>query len=167
MFDLRSVSLATGEQHRVDVPVEIAPFTIGGVPYGAVPATVSADLAITRLRNGWVFDEAFLAEVHGPCHRCLEPAVVPIDVDTTEFHAFRPEPGSEADMMCEFLRDERDLDTDAMASAAVVLAMPVRVLCRDDCRGLCPRCGANLNLASCDCPADEPDERWSKLRELQ
>ncbi|MGA3244100.1 MAG: DUF177 domain-containing protein [Bacteroidota bacterium] len=48
-----------------------------------------------------------------------------------------------------------------------VLALPPKMLCRDDCAGLCPRCGANLNRAKCDCGKDEIDSRWSGLEKLK
>ncbi len=165
MFDLRSVTIGAGEQHHEALPVAIAPFTIGLEPYAAEPANVVADFAFTRLRNGWVFDAAFAVSIHGSCHRCLGPAVTDIALETSEFHAFRPDPGAEAEMTCEFLHDEA-LDTDALASAAVVLAMPVRVLCRESCAGLCSGCGADLNIGQCSCPPPEPDPRWAGLAEL-
>ena len=167
MFDLGSVVLATGEQHRATVAVVVSPMTIGGEPYVAEPPPVTASFAVTRLRNGWVFDLAFETAIHGTCHRCLEAAVLPLEIDTSEFHAFKPDAGAEADMTCEFLADDLDLDLDAMASAAVVLAMPVRVLCGDDCAGLCPTCGSNLNEGPCACPPAGPDARWARLGELR
>ena len=48
-----------------------------------------------------------------------------------------------------------------------VLALPPKMLCRDDCAGLCPRCGTNLNRAKCDCDKDEVDSRWSGLQKLK
>jgi uncharacterized protein len=165
MFDLRSISLGTGEQHRETLPVTIAPFSLGGTDYHAVPEVVACDFAVTRLRNGWVFDERFEVELHGTCHRCLGDAVVQGEIEAHEFHAFRPGPGAEDEMTSEYLVDD-ELDTDRMATDAVVLAMPFQVLCRDDCLGLCPRCGTNLNEGPCDCPpVAEPDPRWSALRD--
>jgi uncharacterized protein len=149
MFDLRSITLGAGEQHREELPVTIPPFTIGGEEYRAEPETVPVDFAVTRMRTGWVFDERFHASVHGTCHRCLGEAVLGLDVEAREVHAFRPHPGAEEDMTCEYLRDDV-LDTDRMATDALILEMPVQVLCRDDCRGLCPTCGADLNVAPCE-----------------
>jgi DUF177 domain-containing protein len=166
MFDLRSLRLSAGEQHRQRLPVTIAEFTVGGAPYVAVPDVVDAAFAVTRLRNGWVFDERFGVEVHGPCHRCLEDAAVALDITAQEFHTLDPELAQDEDMVSPYLSEDDQLDTDRMASDAVILAMPVQVLCRDDCAGLCPRCGANLNEGPCSCPPEQPDERWSKLREL-
>lgn len=49
---------------------------------------------------------------------------------------------------------------------AVGLEFPTRVLCREDCKGLCPNCGVNWNEQSCDCTTEQTDSRWDKLREL-
>ncbi len=49
----------------------------------------------------------------------------------------------------------------------VVLTLPQKMLCRDDCAGLCPTCGTNLNRAACECQKDEIDSRWSGLQKLK
>jgi uncharacterized protein len=49
----------------------------------------------------------------------------------------------------------------------VLLTLPVRTLCRPDCKGLCPRCGRNLNAEPCSCEASPADERWSALSDLR
>jgi uncharacterized protein len=165
VFDLRSVKLAVGEQHREPLAVTIEPFTIGGEPYASPPEPVTADFAVTRLRNGWLFDERFDAAIHGPCHRCLSDAVVTLSVHAREFQATQPEPGAEDDMTCEYLSDG-ELDTDSMARDAVQLAMPLQVVCRKDCAGLCPRCGANRNDGPCGCRDEEPQHGFGVLRDL-
>ena len=58
-----------------------------------------------------------------------------------------------------------DLSDDVRQS--ILLAFPLKHVCRDDCKGLCPRCGKNLNEGSCDCKDDPLDGRWDKLKELQ
>jgi uncharacterized protein len=49
----------------------------------------------------------------------------------------------------------------------VLLAVPLKNVCREDCRGLCPQCGRNLNDGACDCKETRVDGRWDKLKELQ
>ena len=49
----------------------------------------------------------------------------------------------------------------------VLLALPLKHICREDCRGLCPQCGRNLNEGECDCKETRLDGRWDKLKELQ
>jgi len=56
-------------------------------------------------------------------------------------------------------------DLEELAAEQLALAMPVKPLCRADCRGLCPRCGANLNLGPCGCPEQRSDDRFAPLLE--
>ena len=49
----------------------------------------------------------------------------------------------------------------------VLLSVPLKNVCRDECRGLCPLCGRNLNEGTCDCKETPVDGRWDKLKELQ
>jgi len=65
-----------------------------------------------------------------------------------------------------FYRDER-IDLSQMIVEQIVLALPMKPLCEPECRGLCALCGANRNLASCDCSPEETDPRWAPLKTLQ
>ena len=58
------------------------------------------------------------------------------------------------------------LDLSEAVRQYVLLAAPMKPLCRKDCAGLCPSCGRNLNQGSCGCPAGSPDPRWSQLEKL-
>jgi uncharacterized protein len=49
----------------------------------------------------------------------------------------------------------------------VLLAVPLRSLCREDCKGLCPCCGKNLNIDTCSCAAQVPDPRWAALEDIK
>ena len=49
----------------------------------------------------------------------------------------------------------------------LLLAVPMRVVCREDCKGLCPQCGSNLNTGKCECPPGPSDVRWAGLKELK
>lgn len=48
----------------------------------------------------------------------------------------------------------------------VILGLPQKMLCREDCAGLCPTCGSNLNLGKCECKSDDTDARWSELQKI-
>ena len=58
------------------------------------------------------------------------------------------------------------LDTDALLRDDILLELPSKFLCKDSCKGLCPKCGKNLNEGKCDCPEKEPDPRFAVLAEL-
>jgi uncharacterized protein len=65
-----------------------------------------------------------------------------------------------------FYRDER-IDLSQMIVEQIVLALPMKPLCKPDCRGLCALCGANQNLASCECAPEDTDPRWAPLKMFQ
>ena len=107
------------------------------------------------------------ARVRLTCRRCLaereERYVVPLD--------FRLEPGVEPGAEDEGifpLRPDGDVvDLGPMVREELLLALPEFAECRPRCRGLCPRCGVDLNEETCDCGSSEPDPRWETLRKLR
>ncbi len=166
MFDLRQLHLEPGDHRQQAIEVTIEPLTFGGLTYRADPHEPAADLEVARLRSGILFGLQFGTVVHGACHRCLEDAAVELVIDAEEYQA--DDPASPDDEVCEYYqRAAGTLDTDLWASNAVVLSLPTRILCRPDCKGLCPTCGSNLNEGTCDCTHETVDTRWAALAELR
>jgi uncharacterized protein len=160
--DLRTLRLAPGDYRRLQVPVTIAPFTAGAQEYRADPSEVNAQLGLTRLAGGLLFDLAFDVTVVGPCQRCLEDAREELGVSAREYQADVPE--VEDEETTPYLAGEL-LDVDRWATDSAILALPIVIRCRDDCAGLCAQCGANRNLVACGCKPPK-DPRWERLREL-
>ncbi len=110
-------------------------------------------------------------EVH--CDRCLREVVIPIHRQLDLFYT--PEDplagrGGEMELQprdLDFAVYEHEaIDLDALVREQMALSVPTRVLCREDCRGLCPQCGADFNLETCQC--QQPiDPRWQALADLQ
>lgn len=106
------------------------------------------------------------------CTRCLTPVTQPVEASMTllvTVGATAPLPG-EHELEEEDLNvlevDEPKLHTEPIVFEHLQLNVPMRVLCREDCAGLCPICGANWNEESCDC--EQPgDPRWGPLQELR
>jgi uncharacterized protein len=104
------------------------------------------------------------------CGRCLEEFRA--EVNQAVDARYVPRPAVPSDV--ELAPDDLDLDfyqNDELNVAALVetetsLALPMKPLCREDCRGLCPVCGANRNLTPCTCPPRPPDARLAVLRDL-
>jgi uncharacterized metal-binding protein YceD (DUF177 family) len=114
------------------------------------------------------------------CVRCLEP--VPMDLaeeldllylpqssnvgpaaeDADDDGGLRLEP---EELAVSFYKDER-IDLAQMILEQIVLALPMKPLCKADCLGLCPQCGVNRNISSCDCAPEDTDPRWAQLRTL-
>jgi len=101
-----------------------------------------------------------------PCRRCLTDAKVHVQ---DESHVIFAEPGSdETDDPDVQVLDERSniIDLRAMLREQWLLNVPGYAVCRDDCKGICPTCGKDLNEGACDCPATR-DARWDALRKVQ
>jgi DUF177 domain-containing protein len=134
-----------------------------GVPQGS---PVDLDLRLESVMEGVLVSATAQAEVAGECVRCLDPITRSVEVSLQELYAY---PGRERDMAddeTELPVLEGDLiDLEPVLRDAVVLALPLRPLCRDDCPGLCPECGVRL----ADDPAhghEEADPRWAALQGL-
>ncbi len=103
--------------------------------------------------------------VAGECRRCLTP--VPVAVGAEVGALFTQEADAADDPDAYHLgRDATRIDVTPAVREEVILAVPRYVLCREDCRGLCPRCGQNLNAGPCGCPP-ATDPRWQALAALK
>jgi uncharacterized protein len=168
-FDLAGLRLSTGEGRRLELEIPIDPVVLGAESYtvedtAGASAGVPVALEVSRMTgDGYALRLRFGARLRGPCMRCLDLAQPTVEVEAREVD--RPGGGEELDSP--YVNDET-LDLAAWARDAFVLALPVKVLCREDCAGLCQVCAANLNEAGPDHRHEEaPDPRWAKLRELK
>lgn len=107
------------------------------------------------------------------CDRCLTPLVQRVDTEV-QLMVIQNAPQSiddELELTAEDLEvtfvDGEELDADRLLLEQLQLNVPMRTLCREDCLGLCPECGCNLNIESCDCASNRVDPRWEALRGLQ
>ena len=104
------------------------------------------------------------------CDRCLAPVAVPLEVEFETAFIPQEKAAGEPEHV-ELLAEDMGLaafegdaiDLDELVREQILLALPSRNLCREDCRGLCPTCGADLNAGPCGCAQDETDPRWAAL----
>ncbi len=110
------------------------------------------------------------AAVPQTCGRCAETFVTPVDVDVDVRLVPRPAVADDVELGADDLEVdfyEGDLlDLSRVVEAETTLALPMKPLCRPDCHGLCPVCGANRNLSPCACGAPSTDPRLAPLRDL-
>lgn len=163
-LDLGRFRLVSGEGRRLDLEVAVEAFDFGGERYSVDGGTVDARLDVARMTGGgYSLRLRFVADLSGPCMRCLDPARLAVAVDAREID--KPGGGDELDSP---YVDGEELDVRAWARDALALALPPSVLCREGCAGLCPECGENLNSAGPEHAHERPpDPRWAKLRELR
>ncbi len=164
-IDLARLTLAHGEGKRVELPVELEPFELGGQTYLADPAAPTVRLEISRHSSGYAFRIQFPVHLEGPCVRCLENAALDLEVEAREVDQSVTD---DEELRSPYVVED-ELEIGRWAHDATILALPSRFLCRPDCAGLCPVCGESLNDAD---PADHEheqatDPRWAALKDLK
>jgi uncharacterized protein len=134
-----------------------------------VPATaeVVADVRLDSIDGGIEVTADIRAPWRGECRRCLRPLEGELRCEVRELYRARTErEGPDADEETYPLEGDH-LDLRSLVRDAVLLELPLAPLCRQDCLGLCPRCGADLNQGQCDCAPVAADGRWSALDGLR
>jgi uncharacterized protein len=106
------------------------------------------------------------------CDRCLQPVELPVNTDFALEYISGPDYESsaaaeltEADMSVSVF-DGEAIDIDEIVKEQILLTVPTRTLCREDCKGICPECGIDRNTGECSCVTDNTDPRWAALKNL-
>jgi uncharacterized protein len=153
---------------------KVGPVTLDlGYQYSAEVAPVDLALGICPVQGGHRLEGRFAYRATMPCSRCLEEALLE---GTAEFvldyqpaHQ-APIPEEETEIPMEVTQvifyEDDTLAFEDLVVQQMYLEIPQKPLCRPDCKGLCPRCGADLNLGDCPCPP-EMAPRWTALGPLQ
>jgi uncharacterized protein len=108
------------------------------------------------------------------CDRCLQAVDVPVETDfdvtyvpAADYLAEREAAELQEDDLGLSVFDGEAIDVDELVREQVLLALPTRALCREECKGLCPVCGADRNQETCACEPQEADPRWAALKDLR
>jgi uncharacterized protein len=128
-----------------------------------VPAgeRVLLDLDLEAIREGILAQGTARAPWLGDCRRCLQPVRGELAAPFRELFEAQPTEGDSYP-----LRDDQ-VDLEPLAREVILLELPQAPLCREDCRGLCASCGADLNEGLCGCDPVERDPRWAALDALR
>jgi len=128
-----------------------------------VAGKLAVDLTYYRAGDDLIFEGKARASALAPCARCLRDYPLPLAVD---FRVVLASDGAKADgLECEFIGADQ-VDVAPMIHEHVLLSLPTRLICREDCRGLCPSCGSNRNTNPCDCPQESVRPRLAILHDL-
>lgn len=160
VFDIHDLGRHAGGMKQVQREAQ-APEGIGndviGVPVGS---PVQLELMFEAVVEGILVTGVAGFQLAGECARCLSPVSTEQEIDVQELFLF-PDKEPEDD---EASRVEGDfVDLEPVLRDAVVLELPFIPLCRPDCAGLCPRCGADLNADPGHAHPGETDPRWAGL----
>lgn len=106
------------------------------------------------------------AKIVTSCARCLKEIDLPLDFDFSETLVLSgQDTTADADSVIFF--EGKEIDVGELTVNNLLLNLSTKYLCKDDCKGLCPKCGQNLNESDCDCDFVEIDPRWEKLKNFK
>jgi uncharacterized protein len=164
-LDLRSLHLAPGAAAVRRLRVPPVALRLGGQDHRVEPDEPEVELTVSRSLSGLHLRIATSVDLVGPCWRCLADARAHLEVGSEEFSAEGRDPDApfDEDLDSAYVHDHT-LDLAAWSRDAIAEAVPATVLCRPDCAGLCPHCGADLNDGRCGCEPEEHDRRWDGLK---
>jgi len=135
--------------HALDVSCDV----------GKIQETVSLDLHLET-------------EIDVDCCRCLESFALPVKGDAHyTLVPFQDDLKDEGEWSSEddafgFYREDM-IDLESLVYEQILLQIPLKPLCRENCRGLCPRCGTNMNVSSCSCREDQANSPFAALKNLK
>lgn len=133
---------------------------------------VDVTCMITRSGNTIYIRGELAAKISQECGRCLEPVTIPIGGDFVyTLVPAKVEVAKDLELTTQELEKSYYsgdfIDLAPMICEQIVLHVPMRVLCNDDCKGLCPHCGINLNTGSCACRSEVIDVRLAVLKKIR
>ena len=157
--------LLSGDQERLteQVMMEMDVFECS---LGSFPVTEKSSFPLTIMKVG---DDKFLIEgetsvtLEIPCDRCLQPVQVEIPLEISRECDKNSE---EEDTEEENLMVGYNLDAEQLIYCEILVNWPMKTLCTEACKGICKKCGTNLNYSSCTCDTVELDPRMAKIRDI-
>jgi uncharacterized protein len=172
-LELSHIRQPETEFAKVFQPAELA----GGEEDYRVTAPVSLRMVIHKDHDRFRLVGAVTTELELTCSRCLDPFALPVDraFDLRYLPAGAAQPDAaddddeieveDDDVALTFYRDEQ-IDLNELLREQFYLALPMKPLCKEDCKGICPQCGTNRNTAPCDCNPKWEDDRMAGLKTL-
>ena len=160
LLDVRKIVNAPGERIDFQFELDLSDVDFSGLYPVCDPVVVTGDARNTAEMLLLRFTASTVLQ--SVCDRCLKPFCNPKSVRCEYILAGELENGENDDII---LLEDGVVDVGELARTAFILEMDVKTLCSEDCKGLCPGCGADLNQGSCTCKK-EPDPRWAALARL-
>lgn len=148
-----------GSTKDIDVVIAADDFEFNDTRIDDTPIRVQ--LHLEALSDGIAVIGVATAQWHGECRRCLAPVHESADIAIDELYQITvTDPDA-------FPIEADQLMLLPMVRENILVAVPLFLLCRPDCKGLCPQCGADLNDGECGCEAPITDDRWAALEDLK
>lgn len=160
VIEIPAELFAPAESSSYAGELAISSFEFGPDEY-RVARPLSWNASITNVGGALLVSGTVKGQVTTACARCLEDATFDVEGEIEGYFLIEGEGEAPDDMEedeFDVLPEDNKLDLEPLILAAVYVELPLIPLCREDCKGICPTCGANLNEGPCDCVPDASDE---------
>ena len=161
LLDLKDIFVSDGACKDVSYTLSMSDVEVSGERPFSSPVQIQAHVENKAGMVTLTIDAAFVYQT--ACDRCL----VPIERRFDYHFSHKIIENLEEDFNDDYIEaPDLALDLDELISSDILLELPSKFLCREDCQGLCQKCGHNLNLGDCSCDKREVDPRLEALKEL-
>jgi len=140
-------------------------FDIGVNDLGDSDTSVEVELTVYQQGEDFLLNGLVRTDLRLTCDRCLGDAPCPIEGAFKVWLVSEIPSALSADEeeVLVFPPRKQEVDLSSVIAGTIYTELPRKTLCKEDCKGLCPACGADLNVQPCGCVTEETDERWSAL----
>ena len=147
---------------EISLSFELEPFEFEGEEIRAIENVNVEGLGISE-KDVILIEASVKTKLKLNCSRCLDTFIYPIDIDIEERFTKSKELQDDEELI--FVEDDT-LDIIQIVENCIISTLPIKRLCKEDCKGLCSQCGTNKNVKECQCDNFDVDIRLAKLREL-
>jgi uncharacterized protein len=159
-IDVRDLLDSPGSSRQVHLAARFDDLE-GELAEVSLEVPIRIDVLLESVLEGILVSGPLSGRIDYRCARCLKPFSGDFRVEVTELFALQADDNDD-----DYPVREGSIDLEPMVRDSVLLAMPFSPLCRQDCLGLCERCGGDRNLGECSCPP-AVDPRWEPLSQLR
>ncbi len=166
-LSIKDITSSPNKKRYVPVSCDITDFSYMGDKFSITQAK-PFDVCLSMIGTGKlqiIFDTE--VSILASCNRCLSDVTlsIPISVDETVTVA-EGKVVTDTDIGPYSFVDDEDIDLDELILSEILVNFPAKILCQDDCKGLCPVCGKNRNIYDCDCDTTVLDPRMAQFLDV-
>lgn len=167
VINISEIISTTGKAETYSVNIDMDTLDMNGNHYAFIEKA-PVTLTIANTGNRMISMEGNIKTVVNiPCDRCLEDVPVTFDIDVCKEIDFKSTDEERIQALDETSYiDHSELDIDMLVYNEIFVHFPMKTLCREDCKGLCLKCGHNLNKGECGCDRESLDPRMSAIRDI-
>ncbi len=145
---------------------QVEPVFLSKQMHDLYPEVLQVDVTLDKFGRDYRLDIHIRTHGHYICDRCLAPFEREFEARMLQIYQMGPLDEGLDEEVLELAPNAVEIDIDPVLSEMIILNHPVKMLCSEDCKGICPNCGADLNHEACRCGSVPMDPRWEELRKL-